>query len=122
MVLALVDDLAPVAGCTTRLHPPDVEGQRVGDVVVDHGQLLRHVADADVPHGQAERRPQAGVGAQVDAGHADGTHVAWDAIGLAVLQGGADAGPRVHPAAHPAARRSATRWPAASTSKSTWSA
>ena len=75
------------------------------------GELLGEVADAHLALRQPERAAQARVGADVDPGHPHRAHVARDAVGLAVVQRGANAGAGVHRVASARSRPRASAVP-----------
>ena len=91
LVLAVVGDLLAEAVRSAGADQPHVRTQPLEDVVVDAGQALRGVDDADLGLGQPQRRPQPLVGLGVDAAVARAGEVARDAVGLPMLQRREDA-------------------------------
>ncbi len=91
LVLAVVGDLLAEAARGAGADEAHVRTEPLQDVVVDAGQALRGVDDADLGLGQPQRRPQSLVGLGVDAAVARAGEVARDAVSLPMLEGREDA-------------------------------
>ena len=87
-VPARVDDVDLPVVAVQGEQAADVDAQRVGDVVVRQREALDHVADARLDGRQAEIRPQAPVGHDVDARDLSAAEVERHPVRLAVIERG----------------------------------
>ena len=87
-VLARVDDVDLPVVAVQREQAAHVDAQRLDDVVVRQREALDDVADARLDGRQAEVRPQAPVGHDVDAGDLRAAEIERDPVRFAVIEGG----------------------------------